>query len=393
MEALEHDYVAYDRTGAIILIMSRIITMLVAALLIAGCSDKDGSESPVSPIDTTAGERLVQEHCIGCHTLEGGGRTAEIPNLAGQPADYLAEAMHAYREGSRHHAALQDLITGFSAAEIRNIAAWFASQPPIQEAPAVSDEIGAVYREGAEVAAACVTCHGENGFSTTPGVPNLAGQHPMYLIVATQEYASGERDNAEKEAMLQNLGNVDIEKMAMYFAAQAPEPRDPPPFGNPVDGQAQTAVCGGCHGARGVSDDPLVPNLAAQEPHYLVKAIKAYREGERSHEGMVADKTDAQIEDIAAFYSTQPAGSVNAVGEQTAAIIAKCDRCHGHAVGESTMVVPVLHGQKPDYLLRVMREYRDGERGSTMMHKMSAGYSDRVLAEIAEYYGTHPQSE
>ena len=243
------------------------------------------------------------------------------------------------------------------------------------------------------MAAACVSCHGENGFSTTPGVPNLAGQHPMYLIVATQEYASGDRDNAEKEAMLQNLGNVDIEKMAMYFAAQAPEPRDPPPFGNPVDGQAQTAVCGGCHGARGVSDDPLVPNLAAQEPHYLVKAIKAYREGERSHEGMVADKTDAQIEDIAAFYSTQPAGSVNAVGEQTAAIIAKCDRCHGHAVGESTMVVPVLHGQKPDYLLRVMREYRDGERGSTMMHKMSAGYSDRVLAEIAEYYGTHPQSE
>jgi cytochrome c553 len=57
------------------------------------------------------------------------------------------------------------------------------------------------------------------------------------------------------------------------------------------------------------------------------------------------------------------------------------------------MVVPVLHGQKADYLLRVMREYRDEERGNTMMHKMSAGYSDRVLAEIAEYYATHPQTE
>ena len=54
-----------------------------------------------------------------------------------------------------------------------------------------------------------------------------------------------------------------------------------------------------------------------------------------------------------------------------------------------TMVVPVLHGQKADYLLRVMREYRDEERGNTMMHKMSAGYSDPVLAEIAEYYGNY----
>ena len=64
--------------------------------------------------------------------------------------------------------------------------------------------------EGSQIAAACVQCHGERGTSNTPNVPNLAGQHPMYLIVATQEYASGERDNAEKEAMLSGLDNVDI---------------------------------------------------------------------------------------------------------------------------------------------------------------------------------------
>jgi len=372
--------------------MRRPITLMLAGLLIAGCSD-DASQAPFEPpADIAAGERFVAEHCTGCHGLDGSGRTAEIPNLAGQPAAYLADAMHAYRDGRRHHAALQDLIEAMSEADVRNISAYLAGLPPVPAVPAPV-ESNVVYREGQEVAAACIDCHGEHGFSTTPGVPNLAGQHPMYLIVATQEYARGERDNSEKEAMLQNLGNVDIEKMAMYFAAQAPEPRDPPPFGDPVAGEAQTALCGGCHGARGVSDDPLVPNLAGQEPNYLVRAIKAYREGERSHEGMVADKTDAEIEDIAAFYSTRPAGSVTATGSQTAEIIAKCDRCHGQAIGESTMVVPVLRGQKPEYLLRVMQEYRDGERGSTMMHKMSAGYSDRVLAEIAEYYATHPQPE
>ena len=77
-------------------------------------------------------------------------------------------------------------------------------------------------------------------------------------------------------------------------------------------------------------------------------------------------------------------------GEQTDEVIAKCERCHGRAEGESTMVVPVLRGQKQEYLLHVMKQYRDGERGSSMMHKMSSGYSDDLLEEVAEYYATHP---
>ena len=300
--------------------------------------------------------------------------------------------MHAYHAGTRRHAALQDLIEQCSEADIRNIAAYFASRPPV---PAVAAEPRAepVYAEGREIAGACAGCHGEQGFSTTPGVPNLAGQHPMYLILATQEYASGRRDNSEKEAMLSGLGDVDIEKMAMFYAAQAPEPRPAPPFGNAVDGEAQTAVCGGCHGVGGVSDDPMVPNLAGQEPNYLVQAIRAYRDRDRSHEDMMADKSDAQIEDIAAYYAVQSPAPVVQSGSRSAEIIAKCERCHGRAVGESTMVVPNLRGQNAGYLLRVMKQYRDGERGNPMMHKMSAGYSDAVLAEVAEYYATHPQPE
>ena len=60
----------------------------------------------------------------------------------------------------------------------------------------------------------------------------------------------------------------------------------------------------------------------------------------------------------------------------------------GDVAGQSTMVVPSLRGQQPEYLLRVMKEYRDGERGNSMMHKMSSGYSDALLGEIAEYYAS-----
>lgn len=354
-------------------------------LVLSACSEEREPEQPA--INIEAGKSIVQNSCSGCHRLDGRGKTAEIPNLGSQPANYLVEAMHAYREGIRHHAALQELITGFSEVDIHNIAGYFASLPPVESMPATVNDV--TYRKGAEVAVVCTVCHGEHGFSTTPGVPSLAGQKPVYLIVATQEYASGDRGHVEKKEMLRGLGQVDIESMAMYFASQAPELREPPPFGDPHEGEPLTANCGSCHGARGISQDPMVPNLAGQEPTYLVNAIKAYRSRERSHEDMVTDKSDEEIENIAAFYSVQAAGSVTETGEQTEEVIAKCERCHGRVQGESTMVVPALRGQKQDYLLRVMKQYRDGERGSSMMHKMSSGYSDELLAEIAAYYASH----
>jgi cytochrome c553 len=366
------------------------LSIAVLAAWLAGCTEEPQSQQ--AAVDIEAGRQFAQEHCIGCHTLEGAGKSAEIPNLAGQPAAYLADAMYAYREGRRHHAALKEMIAGASDADVANIAAYFASLPPVAAAP---EQPGAddAYHEGENVAAACIRCHGERGFSTTPGVPSLAGQHPVYLIVATQEYASGSRGHVEKAQMLSGLNDVDIEKMAMYFAAQAPRQRAAPPFGDPAAGEPQTATCGRCHGARGISPDPMVPNLAGQEPTYLVNAIKAYRDHERSHEDMVADKSDEEIENIAAYYAVQTAGSDIETGQELTAIVAKCDRCHGQTAGESTMAVPALRGQKEEYLLRVMKEYRDKERGNSMMHKMSAGYSDMVLEELAAYYAAAGRSQ
>ena len=135
---------------------------------------------------------------------------------------------------------------------------------------------------------------------------------------------------------------------------------------------------------------PVIPNLAGQEPTYLVNAIKAYRDKERSHEEMVADISDEAIEDIAAFYAVQTAGSLADTGEELESVVAKCNRCHGRAGGETTLALPSLSGQKRDYLVRVMKEYRDEDRGSSMMHKMSSGYSDELLEQLADWYASQP---
>ena len=368
--------------------MKLLPTILGASILLVACGDADRPETPRTG-DGEAGKALAALHCSGCHTLDGRGKTPEVPNLAGQPEDYLVESLKAYREGTRHHVGIRQTLAEFPESGILDLAAFYAGLPPIAAEPDFAQP-GKIYAEGEEIASACAGCHGESGISAKPGIPNLAGQHPAYVIVAAQEYARGERENTDKEEMLRGLGAIDIEKLAMYYAAQAPGKRAPPPFGDPLAGEADAAVCSGCHGARGISDDPMVPNLAGQEPVYLVRAIEAYRDDLRGHGDMVTGLSDIEIENIAAYYAIQTAGPASEAEGQTASIIAKCERCHGARPAGSALVVPSLRGQNRDYLLRVMLDYRDGERGNSIMHKMSAGYSDSVLAEIADYYAGQP---
>jgi len=40
--------------------------------------------------------------------------------------------------------------------------------------------------------------------------------------------------------------------------------------------------------------------------------------------------------------------------------------------------------------VRVMKEYRDDDRGSSMMHKMSSGYSDELIEQLADWYASQP---
>ena len=77
--------------------------------------------------------------------------------------------------------------------------------------------------------------------------------------------------------------------------------------GDPAAGKAKSAACAACHGADGISPSPLWPNLAGQKEAYLVKQIKAFKNGERkdpSMAPMVAALTDEDIENLAAYYAS-----------------------------------------------------------------------------------------
>ena len=167
--------------------------------------------------------------------------------------------------------------------------------------------------------------------------------------------------------------------------------RAAPTHGDAAAGEPETAMCGGCHGFRGVSVDAATPSLAGQDAEYLVKAIKSYRTT-RKNWGMqryVAGLSDKDIDNIAAYYATQEPKAADQVPTSTQELAAKCNRCHDQAASP-TMAAPKLNGQDKDYLVMALRAYRDDKRESSTMHRMSFPYSNAIIESLASWYASQP---
>jgi len=78
--------------------------------------------------------------------------------------------------------------------------------------------------------------------------------------------------------------------------------------GDAAAGQEKAKVCEACHGTSGKSIDPNYPNIGGQHKDYLEKALKDYRSGHRPNvimAGMASGLSDQDIEDLAAWFSSQ----------------------------------------------------------------------------------------
>lgn len=75
-------------------------------------------------------------------------------------------------------------------------------------------------------------------------------------------------------------------------------------------GKAKAAVCQACHGLDGnAGTDPQYPRLAGQYHDYLARALHEYKTGDRKNPimaGFVATLSDADIENLAAYFSSLP---------------------------------------------------------------------------------------
>ena len=75
--------------------------------------------------------------------------------------------------------------------------------------------------------------------------------------------------------------------------------------GDAAAGKAKSATCSACHGATGTSAAPTFPNLKGQKEAYLVKQMRAFRDGTRKDptmNAMAKPLSDADTDNLAAYF-------------------------------------------------------------------------------------------
>ena len=158
-----------------------------------------------------AGEPLTAV-CGGCHGFHGVSTDAATPSLAGQDAQYLVNAMKAYRK-TREHEGMRRYVAPLSDKDIDNIAAFYA----VQKSKAADK--GHTFVQ--ELTDKCERCHAAAVVNPAMVVPKINGQDREYLIMALRAYRDAKRDSTTMHNMM-GLPYSDsiIESFASFYASQ-----------------------------------------------------------------------------------------------------------------------------------------------------------------------------
>ncbi len=131
----------------------------------------------------------------------------------------------------------------------------------------------------------CFVCHGENGASTQPTYPILAGQEFYYLYVQLKDFKSGLRKNAIMSPLVANIEKQDLRLMAEYFGEQewqGAEFTASPESISAGKKVVDAGQCVACHlGA--FNGNSRIPGLAGQHFEYLNKTMLDFKNKQRNN--------------------------------------------------------------------------------------------------------------
>lgn len=102
-------------------------------LLLASAVMTPARAQPAQP-DILLGRSLAAT-CATCHGTQGRAVGTAIPPLAGMKAEVLLSAMADYREGRQPGTVMPQIAKGYTEAQLRLIAAYFATVPASPPAP------------------------------------------------------------------------------------------------------------------------------------------------------------------------------------------------------------------------------------------------------------------
>ena len=171
----------------------------------------------------------------------------------------------------------------------------------------------------------------------------------------------------------------------------------PAPAADLAAGKEKAELCTGCHGENGVSQTENIPSLAAQPDLFLQWQLVFFRSGTRKNEQMqpiVEQISNEDIRNLGAYFASlappKPLPDDNPdlsrKGAQAAAG-RRCASCHTDTYA-GTKAVARIAGQREEYLLKALRDYKSGARsggGMAAMAEVAYPLSEEEITALAHY--------
>jgi len=208
--------------------MNRLLAALAAlGLLWAAQVAAQGAAKP----DVAKGEQVAKQVCAACHAADGNSAIAANPKLAGQIPEYLHKQLANFKaqggkKAARDNAVMAGMVATLSDSDMRNVAAYYASQK-LRPAAASSKDLAAQGQKlwrGGNVATgvpACSGCHGPDGAGIPSQYPRLSGQFAEYVEAQLKLFRAGGRANDPNGMMrgvAARMSDQEIKAVAEYAA-------------------------------------------------------------------------------------------------------------------------------------------------------------------------------
>jgi cytochrome c553 len=163
-------------------------------------------------------------------------------------------------------------------------------------------------------------------------------------------------------------------------------------------GKEKAELCVGCHGDNGISQTENIPSLAGQPDQFIQWQLVYFRAGTRKNEQMqpiVEPLNNDDIRNLGAYFAqlTPPKASkpddnpdLSKKGAQ-AATGRRCASCHTDTYA-GTKAVARVAGQREEYLLKALHDYKSGVRsggGQAAMADVAYPLSEEEIEALAHY--------
>ena len=156
-------------------------------------------------------------------------------------------------------------------------------------------------------------------------------------------------------------------------------------------GQERAMLCGYCHGKDGNSVKEDIPNLASQNPEYLLQQFALFANGERKSyvmQSLSKALSDEERINLSLYFTslavTPLAGEGSAQGAERYQSF--CFACHGEA-GLGNKDLPRLAGQKKAFLIKTLTAFKEGKlaRVHSPMVKIMRAVQASDIEPLADY--------